>query len=128
MIDLTGLPEMMAALQRLEGRLAQAVGLALVEEADRILQVARQLTPVDTGALVSSGEVEPPVQEGQSVRTTIRFGNHGAVPYAAAVHFRVPDTPHPRGGQHFFLQQPLFEATSGMLGRLADAMRAALGG
>jgi hypothetical protein len=128
MIDLAGLPELTAALQRLDGRLAQAVGLALVEEADRILQVARQLTPVETGALVSSGEVEPPVHDGQTVRTTIRFGNHGAVPYAAHVHFVTPDTGHPRGGQHFFLQQPLFEATSGMLGRLADSMRAALGG
>jgi hypothetical protein len=127
-IDFAGLPEMLAALQRLDSRLAQAAGAGLVEEADRILQVARQLTPVDKGLLVSSGEVEPPVQEGQTVRVTLRFGNHGAVPYAAHVHFVTPDTRHPRGGQHFFLQQPLFEATSGMLGRLADSMRAALGG
>jgi len=44
------------------------------------------------------------------------------VPYAAIQHFNT-EYNHPQGGQAFYLQQPYFAATAGMLERLAAALR-----
>jgi hypothetical protein len=112
-LDLQGLPQLIYALQRLVTQAPPAFQGAIETEADRILEASYPFVPVDTGALVSSGTVEATADGAD-----IRYGNHGAVPYALIVH---EDTTmnHPRGGQHHYLSAPFFAATYGMTARLA---------
>lgn len=125
-MDLTGLDTLERQIAGALTRLLQGVGSALRQEAGAILDVSRQLVPIDTHDLVRSGEIEGPTQDGATTTVQIRYGGHGAVPYAAEQHF---DTSfqHPRGGQAFYLQQPVFEATAGMLERLAVSLQHTLG-
>jgi hypothetical protein len=112
-LDLQGLPQLIHALQRLVTQAPPAFQAASEAEADRILEASYPLVPVDTGALVSSGTVEATADGAD-----IRYGNHGAVPYALIVH-ESTEMNHPRGGEHHFLSGPFFAATDGMTARLA---------
>jgi len=85
----------------------------------------------DTGSLQRSGKVDnwaiiaPNVVEA-GVRYGGTVGVQGRVPerYAAIVEFDMT-MPHPRGGQSHYLSMPTFQATAGMLSRIADALRIA---
>ena len=57
-VDFVGIPQLTQAFQRLATQAQAALVEAIQEEAQRILDASHQLVPVDTGALVSSGEVE----------------------------------------------------------------------
>lgn len=124
-IDLQGMAQVTQNLQRLVTVPQAPLEDALVHEAQAILDVSRQLCPVDTGALVSSGEVETPQHVGTLTEVTIRYGDHGRVPYAMVQEFDVTFN-HPHGGQAHFLQQPLFAATAGFAGRIAGALQGTL--
>jgi hypothetical protein len=115
-VEITGIPHLQQALQRLAGQAHQALVLALQQEAERILEESIPLVPVDTGLLVSSGMVEA-----QGDGADIRYGGHGLAFYAALVHEWV-EQPHPNGGQHHYLSQPFLAATGDMAGRLAADM------
>ena len=123
--DVTGIAEMQQRLQAFAAEVTPLLAIALQQEADAILEVSQGLVPVDTGLLRSTGAVSSPTLAGLVAAVEISYGGQGTAPYAAKVHF---DTTmrHPRGGQAFYLQQPFFEATNGMLERLADAIRVAL--
>lgn len=95
------------------------------EEAKDILQRSAELCPYLTGDLVRSGEVEGPEQRGSFIEAGVRYGDHGAVPYAMVQEFDVTFN-HPGGGQAHFLQQAVFEATGGVTARLAHALQVAL--
>jgi hypothetical protein len=126
-LTLEGIPAVSQRLQALRTAPLAGLRMGLGEEARRILQESTRLCPVLTGDLVRSGELEGPTVEGPQVVTSVRYGGHGAVPYAAVQEFDVTLN-HPRGGQAHFLQQPLFEATAGLLTRLAATLRPTLGG
>jgi hypothetical protein len=115
--ELHGIPQLQQAFQRLAVQAEQALVEALQAEADRILEESYPLVPVLTGALVSSGTVL-----NQTDGADIRYGNFGAVPYAAIVHEWV-EMQHPRGGQHHYLSTVVLSATGDMAQRLAAAMR-----
>ena len=117
-LDVQGIADVTQHLQRLVTAPPQPLAAALTEEAQAILAVSQQLCPVDTGALVSSGDVEAPRQTGTVTEVT-------RVPYAAIQEFDVTLN-HPHGGQAHFLQQPLFAATAGWPQRLAAALQGAL--
>lgn len=125
LFDLSGLAPMQQRLQQIGAETLPLLGIALQQEADAVRAASQPLVPVDTGLLRSTGETDGPFLTGASASVQIRYGGHGAAPYAALVH---EDTTmrHPRGGQSHFLSQPLFEATDGMLERLADALRVGL--
>jgi hypothetical protein len=116
-LDVQGL----AAVQQRLAQLAQAIprqGVVAVQaEAHRILEASYPLVPVDTGALISSG-ADLALPDGAE----IRYGNHGAVPYAAIVHESV-EMNHPHGGEHHFLSKVFYEATADMLQRLVASIR-----
>ena len=115
-VELTGLPELQQALQRLAQQAQQALVLALDAEANRILEASQPLVPLETGALVSSGTVIT-----GSDGSEVRYGNFGAVPYALVQHEETSFN-HPRGGKHHYLSKPFLEATGDMATRLAADM------
>jgi hypothetical protein len=116
-LEVTGVPEVLQRLTALGNALPRELLLAVDTEANAILEASHPLVPVDTGQLVSSGTVRSDAQGSE-----VRYGNFGAVPYAAIQHFNT-DYNHPQGGQAFYLAQPFFAATAGMLERLAAALR-----
>lgn len=125
--DLTGIPEVQTRLRHVLMQMTQAAGPALYDEGNRIMGVSVELVPIDTGLLRSSAHVERPVITGQEVVVELSYGSKGTVPYAAIVH-ESTEMNHPNGGQHHFLSEPFFAATTGMLQRLATMIRAQMGG
>jgi hypothetical protein len=115
MITLTieGLPALTQRFQRVVTEAKQAMLAAVHAEAERILDEARILTPIDTGLLVSTGMVVDRVDG-----SDIRFGGNGLAPYAVIVHEDVTMN-HPNGGTHHFLTQPALAAVGIMAERLA---------
>jgi len=131
LFEVTGIAQVQQRLQTLGAEVLPLMAIALQQEADAILEASQPLVPVDTSALKASGHVDDPQLTGQEASITIRYGGPGEgferrpEEYAIKVH---EDTTlrHPRGGQSHYLSQPLFEATQGMLDRLAEALRVAL--
>src|SRR5215471_17519252 len=129
LFELSGIDALQQRLQTLAQEALFLGGLALQQEADAILDASQPLVPVDTGSLKASGKVDPLTLTASMAQTAVRYGGtegvQGRIPeqYAYWVHTIV--RPH-RIGQHHFLSEPLFAATSGMLARIADQIRNAL--
>ncbi len=73
------------SLRQFERRKLKRMETALVAGAKVILEDAKELVPVDTGALRASGVVEPVTKDGGKIRTGVSFGG-GGVDYAIDVH------------------------------------------
>ena len=123
-LDITGIVDVTQKLQRFVSAPIPPLKEALRTEGNHIIRVANTLVPVDTGLLRSTGHVTQPVQEGSVVSVSLGYGQ-GIAEYAAIVHFDSTMN-HPHGGQAFYLQQPLFQATAGFTQRIATALRPAL--
>lgn len=134
-ITIQGTPALLAALRRHDGAAARrAASGALLEVAEtRIMGPSKRLVPVDTGALRSSGHVQPPVEAGPVVTVTLGYGGpagatvKGAyVGYAIYVHENLTAR-HPVG-QAKYLEQPLLEALPDLPAAIAAALAARFGG
>lgn len=97
---------------------------ATVDEAERIMEDARNRTPVDTSALKSTGRVR---RDGATVRMLFggRAFNGKIVRYAVYVH-EMTWIPH-RIGEAKFLENAINVARAGMERRLADGVSQRLG-
>jgi hypothetical protein len=71
--ELKGQVEMARALRALGEKGPKAMGAALWKEGNNIMNAAKEITPVDTGALKTSGLVNLPVINGDSVEVTLGF-------------------------------------------------------
>jgi hypothetical protein len=136
----TGLDEVLRNLRAYGENTKAAAAQALYEEARAIENVSlAQYAPVDQGGLRSEHAFVDESAKIESNNVSITFGYTG--PYASSVH----ENPRagktggvsPSGqkyrhwatvGQWKFLETPVLNATSGMLGRLADRIRNGLGG
>lgn len=137
-------------LHRLEQESPGRFGAALRLEGERILRVAKALTPVGIGPggghLRNSGFVSEPELDGEFVTVRIGFGGGVAEDYALAVHEHPSEhsppswqgkgftssskhakhptegvvTFHPAGTGPKFLERPMLDAESGMAARIAD--------
>jgi hypothetical protein len=123
--ELTGMAQIQQRLHQLLPALQAPMAQALTNEANAILDASHQLCPVDTGALVSSGEVEPAQQTGTTTEVTIRYGDHGRVWYAALIEFDITMN-HPHGGQAHFLKAPVMIATARFTDRIAASLQGAI--
>lgn len=139
-ITLTGMSEVLKNLAAYGQNANDAAAQALFEEANAIKNTSvAQYVPVDTGELRQEHAFVDESAKIEGDNVSITFGYSG--PYAASVH------ENPRAGktggvspsgqkyQHWasvgqwkFLEVPLLNAESGMLGRLAGRIRNALGG
>src|SRR5690349_11810946 len=84
-LSIEGSLEIRKALQELGNKAPLAVAAALTDEANDLINDAKQLAPVDTGTLRNSAHVEPPVPSGTTIEVVAGFGG-AAAPYALAVH------------------------------------------
>ena len=116
-----------ATLQAYGGRLAQALGAELYQEADGIMTQSKDLVPVDTGALRASGYAELPKitptlvsvelgYGGPATRANPKTGEQTDV-YAIYVHENLEV--HHNTGIAKFLELPFNQAKRGMAARLA---------
>lgn len=139
-ITLTGMSEVLKNLAAYGQNAKDAAAQALFEEANAIKNTSvAQYVPVDTGELRQEHAFVDESAKIEGDNVSITFGYRG--PYAASVH----ENPRagktggvsPSGqkyrhwasvGQWKFLEVPLLNAESGMLGRLAGRIRNALGG
>lgn len=97
-----------------------------------VMYVSLQRVPVDTGALMSTGRVELPVEEGSEIVVTLGYGSM-SVGYAWPVHEMMEGTGRTKGvGQaiHWtrpgsgpkYLENPLKEVQDQLPGRVKDAI------
>lgn len=84
------------------------------------MELAKDLTPVDTGALKNSGIVDLPVISGSDVAVKIGFG--GAASDYAEVQHEELSYYHKPPTQAKYLEQPLQEAAEDMGFRLAKEL------
>jgi hypothetical protein len=111
-VQVTGLKEIASAFEKSKGAVRDAMATGVWAVAQNTLTRAKQKVPVDTGALRSSGTVDPatPPKAGQLVEITAGFGGPAA-PYAIVVHERT-DIAH-REGEAKFLETALQEELAG---------------
>lgn len=121
-----GAKELMEKLARLVTRVPDAFGVALYQVALQEMNEAKKRTPIDTGALKASGEVQRPEWNGREVSVVLQFGGP-TVDYAVHVHENL-EAIHPHG-QAKFLESVLLESAPYIPARVAaridlDAMTA----
>jgi hypothetical protein len=109
-----------ALLAKVGDRAKEALGKQLYLEAEGIMAQSKELVPVDTGALRSTGIVSPPVIEGDLVSVELGYGGPAA-PYAVIVHENL-EAHHPHGMAKY-LEVPFDAAKRGMLDRVAAGIR-----
>jgi hypothetical protein len=114
-----GAKELAAKLLALAGKLPQAEGAALYQEALVESKESQRRTPVEFGVLRASHEVQPPVFSGLDVSVEIQVGGD-AKEYALIVHENL-EVDHPVG-QAKFLESTLFESAPFMAERVAKRM------
>jgi len=121
MIKFKGLDKFKAFLGRAARKIPFEMDRQLLKSANKILTEAKDLVPIDTGALHDSGRVAL-TKEGSKRVVTISFGND-KVDYALAVHedlFVIH-----RNGQAKYLVIPLRRNQRILLEDLTKAMRMA---
>lgn len=125
-----GVDEMARALERARDSVRGQLAAALYQEAERVMADSKDnYVPVDFGVLRSSGRVDPPTWDGDTVTVVISYGG-AAIAYALAVHEHLSKhspyswqvakrvTFHPAGHGPKYLEKPLNKHSKGMLGRI----------
>jgi hypothetical protein len=85
-VQVSGLRECLATLQQLEDRAPYAAGVLLKDFVDtQVIAPAKELVPVDTGALRSTLQASEPVIVGTKISVEASAGGDAA-PYALSVH------------------------------------------
>jgi hypothetical protein len=118
---LLGSEQLKAALAALGAQAPRVLASAFLQEAEVVMEKAKELTPVDSGNLKSTGRVIPPVLEGDTLTVTLTFGGPAAngeeVHYAVYVHENLTAR-HPVG-EAKFLERPVLEWADVAEARLA---------
>lgn len=96
---------------------------ALIAEGNDVLQAAKELTPVDTGALKDSGMItEMRGMGSHETSVGIQFGGfEPSSNYAIFVH--EDPGPHLPVGEYKFLEKAVNRATDGMLQRIGSRIK-----
>lgn len=111
-----GLEEALAKIEGLVERARAGAAGAAYEEGEVEMALSKRLVPIDTGALRSTGHVEPPEWRGDEVTVGLAYGGPagppagGVVGYAVYVHENLEM--HHEVGQAKYLEQPVREELS----------------
>lgn len=92
---------------KIKGNIVSEVKAALYQEALEIMAASKELVPVDTGVLRSSGHVEKPQDDGRGVTVTLGYGG-AAQEYALIVHEDLTAR-HKDGQTAKYLERPMLE-------------------
>lgn len=114
---ITGQKQVQKNLKAAQKRWEKALAGAIYLEGNNIMGISKRLVPVDTGTLRASGYVTNPQQQGSKTVVEMGFGGGFSGKYAASVHERL-DVNHPEGGQAKFLEQPVRERESQVVGNV----------
>ena len=108
-----------------------AVGAALYQEGELIMTDAKELTPVDTGALRSSGFVEQPKQQGNVTTVQLGFGGvatklnektgEPTTSYGLIVHEDL--NMHHTSGEAKFLEKPVMKRSKDIATRITKRLQ-----
>lgn len=123
-VEVTGVKEVLANLGLVGRRSITEVAKGLFAEAENVMGSAKELTPVDTGALRASGHVQLPVEKQGEVSVTLGFGGV-STPYALKVHEDLAVF-HPNG-EAKYLERPFLAAIPGMDQRIGERIRKSVG-
>lgn len=115
-ITVKGRDEIRRNLEKIAKAAPDEIGKALYQEAQIEATESRRRTPVLTGALRASHEVERPVFKGRDISVTIKVGGP-AIKYAIPVHENLEA--YHRVGQAKYLESTIMESKTFMLGRVA---------
>ena len=102
-LELVGKRKLLRALQKKGTDIRTAAGRALYQEALVIMAMAKEETPVDTGALRASGIVHAPSSRGGETEVLLSFGD-ASVSYGEKVHEDM--SAHHAVGKSKFLEDP----------------------
>ena len=109
-IEAQNLKETMALLGSWQSGMARICAAALYGIAEEVMTASKDIVPVDTGALKSTGHVQPPRISGAVVEVTLGYGgvagNGSEVDYAWFVHENLA-AQHASPTQAKFLEEPL---------------------
>ena len=119
--EFRGTRAMARKIDRIAREFPSRVEQSLRVEAELVMTESKKsFVPVDTGALRSSGHVQPVERRGRELSVTLAFGGPAA-PYAIFVH-EDPDAHHPVGSWKY-LEIPLRAAIPGMARRIAAEVK-----
>lgn len=126
-LELTGLDNLIANLQRLSTGATKAVAGPLKVETEKVMSDSKEnYVPVKDGILRGSGYVADPVIDASGVSVEMGYGG-AASDYALVQHERL-DFNHPGGKSAKYLERPLMAAERGMADRLATGIMPAIEG
>lgn len=119
----TGLKELRANLQTLQHHTREAMVIAAIKHANRVMDASKQLVPVETGALMISGEVLEPEITDSGVSIDLVYGTSEPTSNYAIVQHERLDFNHPLGGQAKYLEQPLLAMADDLTRELAETAK-----
>ena len=121
-VTISGMNEILSALRDTESNLNQAVKQSITEVCADLLGESQPLVPVDTAALVGSGNFEVE-QVGDTVQGSVGYNT----PYALKVH-EDRTMNHPNGGQAKYLTDPFEQRKDKYTEKIQQDAQRALGG
>lgn len=121
-IEFPRLPETVAKMARLTGLGSRQMAASAFSQAEEVMTRAKELCPVDTGTLRSTGHVVPPENNGNGFEIVLGFGGPAAE-YALIVHENL-DARHTEGQQAKYLETPLNEALPQITRAMEEAFQA----
>lgn len=117
-ITLEGSDDFIRALRNAQDEVMTVLTQALYAEANEIMSESQEIVPMKTGVLKTSGVVDLPYIQGDTVIVEMGYGG-AATPYATRQHEDL-DLNHPNGKQAKYLETPLLEHLQTMEQRLTD--------
>ena len=128
-IEITNLKDFEKKMNAFPGQVVEEAALVLREEAEEVMTRSKELVPVDTGTLRSTGHVPPTRRERNTVEVDMAYGGPAAA-YAVHVHENIKAWIHwsvPGTGPKF-LERPYVESLQKIPDRLREAFKRAFGG
>lgn len=125
-VEVTGGPSLQAAIESAFANLRPELEGTLTEEGEEIIAVSKEVVPVDSGDLRSSGGLYGSEDNAEGVFVRIGYGGI-ASSYALLQHETPPHIfSHSEGRSWKYLEQPFYEAVTTMGPRLAGRLAARL--
>ena len=120
--QIDGLQLMRGRLEAAARNLPQNVGKALYQFGEEVMAVSKERVPLDTGALMNSGYVSLPVQEGNTIVVELGYGGP-SVDYALEVHENMNPHVHWKrpGSGPKYLSGPMQEKQNGLAAKAGEA-------
>lgn len=125
-VEITGAPDLTTAVRNALATMDSELAGPLMEEAEEILAVSREIVPVDEGVLRNSALAVGINPTKESDGTWVRFGYGGAAgSYALLQHETPPNVfRHAEGKMWKYLETPVYSAVATMGPRLAGRLSA----